>query len=133
MVLVRPAGPNHPQLRMQQRPQNIQVHMRPMGNNTRQIRVLQHQQHPGHPRPRIIQQYHPQRPPPPPQPQQVQHQVMHQGQPGGGQTNEIMLNVEHHFTDNGKIVRKMPIKMGDQIIWVDCADEEQVINKFLKP
>ena len=84
---------------------------------------MQHQGHPPHHapnRPRIVPQYQP-RPPPPPQP------VVQQQQP----QNEIMLNVEHHFTDNGKIVRKMPIKMGDQIIWVDCADEAEV-RKFIK-
>jgi hypothetical protein len=49
------------------------------------------------------------RPPMPPQQQQ---------QP----PNEIAYNVEHVFTENGKVVRKMPIKMGEETIWVDCMD-----------
>lgn len=39
-----------------------------------------------------------------------------------------MLNVEHQFNDNGKVVRKMPIKMGNQVMWVDCADEQELAN-----
>ena len=41
-------------------------------------------------------------------------------------SEEVKLNIEHHFMDNGKLVKKMPIEMEGQIIWVDCADEEQV-------
>lgn len=43
-----------------------------------------------------------------------------------GLQNEVLLNVEHHFMDNGKVVKKMPIEMEGRIIWVECADEEQV-------
>ena len=45
-------------------------------------------------------------------------------QPSG----EVKLNVVHHFMDNGKLVKKMPIEMEGQIIWVDCADEEQPVR-----
>ena len=48
------------------------------------------------------QQYHPR----PPQPGQPQGQpITVQGQPG--QQNEVRLNVEHHFMDNGKVVKKV--------------------------
>jgi hypothetical protein len=36
---------------------------------------------------------------------------------------EIAYNVEHVFNENGREVRKMPIKMGDETIWVDCVDQ----------
>lgn len=91
----------------------IRMQAVPSPNVRQQIRVQMQQQ-----RPRIINQYQQQRPPQPP-PQQQVHQ---QGQ------GEIMLNVEHQFNDNGKVVRKMPIKMGNQVMWVDCADEQELAN-----
>jgi len=44
-----------------------------------------------------------------------------------GSTNpwgqDIAYNVEHVFIENGREVRKMPIKMNNQTIWVDCVSE----------
>ena len=39
------------------------------------------------------------------------------------QHNEIAYDVEHIFNENGREVRKMPIKMGDDTIWVDVKNE----------
>ena len=43
------------------------------------------------------------------QPQyQPRQPITLQGQPGQpGQQNEVMLNVEHHFMENGKVVKKV--------------------------
>ena len=110
----RIVGPGHPQPRYQQ----MQV-VRPMhpGQQQRPIRVMQHHQPqvqpPQRPRPQY-QQYHP-RPPGPPQPGQPQGQpITVQGQPGapggppgGPPSGDVILNVEHHFIDNGKLVKKV--------------------------
>ena len=84
------------------------------GQQQRPIRVMQHHQQPQvqppqRPRPQYHQQYHP-RPPGPPQPGQPQGQPINvQGPPGapGGPSGEVILNVEHHFMDNGKLVKKV--------------------------
>jgi hypothetical protein len=34
--------------------------------------------------------------------------------------SEIAYNVEHVFNENSREVRKMPIKMGEETLWVDC-------------
>ena len=47
--------------------------------------------------------------PPPPQPEPQQ--------------NEIHYNIGHVFEENGKKVRKMPINLNGQTIWVDCAEQ----------
>ena len=39
------------------------------------------------------------------------------------QQNDIAYDVEHVFNENGREVRKMPIKMGDDTIWVDVKKE----------
>ena len=87
------------------------VHMRPAHPNQQQqrhqIHVIRHQGPPGQPppggpRPRIISQYH-QRPPPA-QPTAVQNQPPGQGYGNG---TGIMLNVEHEFNENGKIIKKV--------------------------
>ena len=39
---------------------------------------------------------------------------------------DIQYNVEHTYKENGKMVRKMPIKLGNgQTIWSDCVDLNQ--------
>ena len=52
-------------------------------------------------------------PPPPPPPPQSEPQP-----------SEIQYNIEHVFEENGKQVRKMPINLNGQTIWVDCADHQ---------
>ena len=111
----RIVGPGHPQ-GGQPRYQQMQV-VRPMhpGQQQRPIRVMQHHQPqvqpPQRPRPQY-QQYHP-RPPGPPQPGQPQGQPITvqgpPGTPGGGPPSgsDVILNVEHHFMDNGKLVKKV--------------------------
>ena len=37
--------------------------------------------------------------------------------------SEIQYNVEHVFNENGRQVIKMPIKMDNETIWVDCVDQ----------
>ena len=129
MIVLRPANPHPgqqvPQHRVQgpprpgppgQPPQNVQrmhtMQVRPIHNQgppRHQIRIVHQQGPPGQPRPqqqpRIISQYH-QRPPPP-QHIPVQGQPPPPGQHAGGQQGEVMLNVEHHFMDNGKVVKKV--------------------------
>ena len=39
------------------------------------------------------------------------------------QQNDIAYDVEHVFNENGREVRKMPIKMGDDTIWVDVKND----------
>lgn len=39
------------------------------------------------------------------------------------QQNDIAYDVEHVFNENGREVRKMPIKMGEDTIWVDVKNE----------
>lgn len=41
---------------------------------------------------------------------------------------EIAYNVEHVFNENGREVRKMPIKMGDETIWVDCVESGNAVG-----
>merc|ERR1711894_298267 len=40
------------------------------------------------------------------------------------QNNEIAYDVEHVFNENGREVRKMPIKLGNDTFWVDVCQEE---------
>jgi len=47
----------------------------------------------------------------------------HAPQQQHGQQNEIQFNIEHVFEENGKKVRKMPIRIPGQTIWVDCAEQ----------
>ena len=54
----------------------------------------------------------------PPQPHLQQPQV-----PPQPLMNEIQYNVEHVFNENGREVRKMPIKLDNETIWVDCVDQ----------
>ena len=39
-------------------------------------------------------------------------------------SQEIAYEVEHVFNENGKEVRKMPIKMGTSTYWVDVVDKK---------
>ena len=39
-------------------------------------------------------------------------------------SSEIAYDVEHVFNENGKEVRKMPIKMGNSTFWVDVVDNK---------
>ena len=59
------------------------------------------------------------------------HHVIHRppGPPGQGpndptKSQEIAYEVEHVFNENGKEVRKMPIKMGTSTYWVDVVDKK---------
>ena len=86
-----------------------------------QIRIVNNlppgQQVHGHPRPNIIRYRH--QPPP-----QQQLQPPPGGPPQAGP--DIQYNVEHVYIENGKTVRKMPVKLGDgQTIWADCVDLNQ--------
>ena len=45
--------------------------------------------------------------------------------------SEIAYNVEHVFNENGREVRKMPIKMGEETLWVDCVDQVKIWIKHL--
>ena len=73
------------------------------GQQQQQMHYIQHPQQ----RPPLPPQQPPQPPPPQPEPQQ----------------NEIQYNIEHVFEENGKKVRKMPINLNGQTIWVDCAEQ----------
>ena len=83
-----PVGPPRPP-----QPQQMQMHQ------PQQLLMQPHRTRPQY------QQYHPR----PPQPGQPQGQpITVQGQPSQpGQKNEVMLNVEHHFMDKGKVVKKV--------------------------
>ena len=37
----------------------------------------------------------------------------------------LKFQVEHVFNENGKDVKKMPILLNGQTVWVDCVDIEQ--------
>ena len=52
-----------------------------------------------------------------------QQRQPHAPQQQHGQQNEIRFNIEHEFEENGKKVRKMPINLNGQTIWVDCAEQ----------
>lgn len=41
---------------------------------------------------------------------------------GGGADQQILYNVEYIFEEDGKQVRKVPIEMNGQTIWVECVD-----------
>ena len=105
----RIVGPGHPQ-GGQPRYQQMQV-VRPMhpGQQQRPVRIMQHHQPqvqpPQRPRPHY-QQYHP-RPPGPPQPGQPITVQGPPGAPGQQPSSDVILNVEHHFMDNGKLVKKV--------------------------
>uniref|UniRef100_A0A0K2UJS5 Putative LOC100642437 [Bombus terrestris] n=1 Tax=Lepeophtheirus salmonis TaxID=72036 RepID=A0A0K2UJS5_LEPSM len=43
--------------------------------------------------------------------------------------NEIAYDVEHIFMENGREVKKMPIKFGDKTIWVDCVPGAATENR----
>ena len=45
--------------------------------------------------------------------------------------SEIAYNVEHVFNENSREVRKMPIKMGEETLWVDCVDQVKIWIKHL--
>ena len=110
----RIVGPGHPQ-GGQPRYQQMQV-VRPMhpGQQQRPVRIMQHHpqghqpqvQPPQRPRPQYQQQYHP-RPPGPPQPGQPITVQGPPGAPNGPPSGDVILNVEHHFMDNGKLVKKV--------------------------
>jgi hypothetical protein len=51
-----------------------------------------------------------------------------QHQPPFVTPTEIAYNVEHVFNENGREVRKMPIKMGDETIWVDCVESGNAVG-----
>ena len=64
------------------------------------------------------------------------HHVIHRppGPPGQGpndptKSQEIAYEVEHVFNENGKEVRKMPIKMGNDTYWVDVVDRKPEVPK----
>lgn len=105
------------QMRPQTATQVRMVHQGPrltMIRPGQQIRFVQQQpQQPPQPRPRMQFQPQPRPPQQPPQPPPMPSAQQPQ--------SEIAYNVEHVFTENGKTVRKMPILMGDQTIWVDCV------------
>ena len=45
--------------------------------------------------------------------------------PANGQSDPVMLNVEHVFTDkSGKQVRKMPVDINGETVWVECVDQQ---------
>ena len=75
------------------------------------------QQSHGPPRPNIIHYRH-----------QIQPQQKQQPLPGPPHSGPVynQYNVEKVNIENGKIVRKMPIKLGDgRTIWTDCVDLNQ--------
>ena len=39
------------------------------------------------------------------------------------QGSEIQYNVEHVFEEDGREVRKMPIKVNGETLWVDCVPQ----------
>ena len=53
-----------------------------------------------------------------PQPQQPQGSAN-----AGGGDQQILYNVEYIFDEDGKQVRKVPIEMNGQTIWVECVEE----------
>eukprot|EP00092_Neocalanus_flemingeri_P016495 GFUD01017849.1.p1 GENE.GFUD01017849.1~~GFUD01017849.1.p1 ORF type:complete len:1547 (+),score=557.86 GFUD01017849.1:282-4922(+) len=61
--------------------------------------------------------------PAPAGPGQVQQQPGGQRQFGGQQINneKIAYNVEHVFIENGREVRKMPVEINGETIWVECV------------
>ena len=63
----------------------------------------------------------------PQQQQQPGQQPPQQQQQAGGDGQEIAYDVEHVFQENGKEVRKMPIKMGNNTFWVDVVDKEEQV------
>jgi hypothetical protein len=112
-----------------QRPQVVPVYN---GQQQQQQHWMaqQQQQQLQMPRPRIIA------PPRPPQPQVPVHfsQPMRMRPPvpqpvvpvQPQMASEIAYNVEHVFNENGREVRKMPIKMGEETLWVDCVDQVKI-------
>lgn len=57
-----------------------------------------------------------------------QQQVRPPTQPPVGprpENSEVLYNVEHLFEEDGKMVRKMPIKVGDETIWVETVNNQQ--------
>ena len=45
------------------------------------------------------------------------------GPPPPSQGSEIQYNVEHVFEEDGREVRKMPIKVNGETLWVDCVPQ----------
>ena len=49
--------------------------------------------------------------------------------PGGGQPQKhdknIAYGVEYVFMENGKQVKKMPIEIDGQTIWVECVEQQR--------
>ena len=52
-----------------------------------------------------------------------QQRQPHASQQQHGQQNEIQFNIVHVFEENGKKVRKMPINLNGQTIWINCAEQ----------
>ena len=40
--------------------------------------------------------------------------------------SEFLYNVEHIFEEDGKIVRKMPIKIGNETMWVETVNQNEM-------
>ncbi len=57
--------------------------------------------------------------------------------PGGGQPQKhdknIAYGVEYVFMENGKQVKKMPIEIYGQTIWVECVEQQRQGEFHLVP
>ena len=141
-VQVRPGpAPAQPQ-QMIQRPVQQQQQMRviqqtdqhhqyqqPHPQQQPQIRYVQQggqwrqpqPQQPGQPQYRMIQ-----RPGAPVMQQSPRPVIRTQMAPSSGgvaqQSSELQYDVEHVFIENGKTVRKMPVKIDEKTVWVECVD-----------
>ena len=49
-----------------------------------------------------------------------------QQQPPGPQQQNIQYNIEHVFNENGKEVRKMPVEINGETVWVDVVDQSNL-------
>jgi hypothetical protein len=48
--------------------------------------------------------------------------ALHPAQAGCGGDQQILYNVEYLFHEDGKEVRKVPIEMNGETIWVECVE-----------
>ncbi len=115
MQAVQQRQPHVPQQQHGQRPLTLIRHPAQQG----QVRYMRQPMPPQQQQQQMHYIQHPgQRPPLPPQQQQPPPPP--QSEP---QQAEIQYNIEHVFEENGKKVRKMPINLNGQTIWVDCAEQ----------
>ena len=107
----QPQQPRYGQPMVVQQNQWRQAGQPPHPQHRQMVQPQPHQRQPG-----VIpvQQVHIQKP--------VQRFVQ-QGPPDNGQ--EIAYNVEHVFMENGKEVRKMPVLINGETVWVECVNNVQ--------